>query len=694
MKKNEPIIYDWKSVSVFEAEKQLEALIEAYRVEVTRLVLKTEPCTKKDFQELDELSSKMGKVWSPVAHLKSVDGPRIDKEGQTPEQASRKEFPGKEAYGRCEEKMSAFGTEISQNEDWYRVCKTFAESEEFKTLSVAEKMAINLELRGFRLNGVDLPADKKARCKEINTRLTALSTKFEENMSESSKPENWSLVVTDKKKLKGLSESSIDKAREEAKKQGARWYVFYLGGATYVDIMQNAENRSLRQKFYQAWNTRASDKGSHPEFDNTENIEKILSLSYEKAQLLGFKNHAEKTLVTRMATKEEEVMGFLNGILAKAKNALTDEMAELSAYAKEKDGIEKLERWDVSYYFEQLIKEKYSVSKEEVRKYFPLPKVLDGMFAVVKKLYGISFKERTIPLWHDDAKYFDMYDANGEVTAGIYVDFYERTEGKRSGAWMDEAISRRKLPDESIQVPVGYLTCNFGAPSCDKPALLTMDEVKTLLHEFGHNLQLLLTKIDVSAVSGINGVPWDGVELASQFMENFADTREGVDLLSGHYETGEKIPDELFAKMLRAEKYGSGYVASRQLSLALSDFRLYSEYVPVVTDARKLFVEIQNEIFPMLAVQEYVRQECSFGHIFAGGYSAGYYSYMWADVLAADAFEPFIGKDGAINWGMGKVFLEKFLCHGGSRPFMELYVDYRGRKPTEDALMKKYGFIK
>ena len=678
MKTNAPIIYDWKNISVFEAEKRLDELFVAYHAEVARLIAKAESYTKKDFELLDELSDQIHKVWSPVSHLKGVDEPRIDKE----------------IYGRCEEKMSAFFTEISQNEEWYRVCKTFAESEEFQTLSDEEKMAIELELRGFRLSGVDLPDDKKREGKKLNADLTALGTKFEENVSESSTPENWSLLITDVRKLQGLPKSMKNAALEKAKEKGKTGYLFFLGGATYVAIMENAKNRALRKEIHKAWNTRAAETGTHPEFDNASHIEEILKLSHEKAKLLGFKNRAEMELATRMATSEKQVMGFLNGILAKAREPLAKEMTELSAYAYEKDGIKKLQPWDISYYTERLKEEKYAVSQEEVRKYFPLPKVLDGMFAIVNKLYGISFKERAVPLWHPDAKYFDMYDAEGEVVAGIYMDFYERTEGKRSGAWMDNAVDRRLLPDGTVQVPVGYLTCNFGAPEGNKPALLLMDEVETLLHEFGHDMQLLNTKGLVTGVSGINGVPWDGVELASQFMENFAWTREGLNLLSGHYETDEKLPDELFAKMLLARNFGQGYHAARQLSFGISDFRLYSEYVPSVTDAKKLFEEVQKDIFPMLSLPEYARPACSFKHIFGGGYSAGYYSYMWADVLAADAFSSFVKEDGTIDWTMGEKFLNELLSRGGSRSFMESYEAFRGRKPTEDALMKRYGFIK
>lgn len=679
MKQNAPIIYDWTHVTVEAVEAALDELMAEYLAVVAQLIEKRVHCTKQDFAVLAELSDRMHKVWSPVSHLKGVDETRVNKE----------------VFARCEEKLSAFGTEIMQNERWYQVCKRFSESNKFKAISPEERMAIELQLRDFRLNGVHLPEKEKARCKEIDARLTALGTKFLDNIAASSTPENWSLLIMDPKELDGLPEGMKNAAHEKAKEKGKDGFLFFLGGATYMSVMKNAKNRELREKYYKAWNTRAADTGDHPEFDNAKIMEEMLALSHEKSQLLGFKNHAQAQLATRMAESEDEVMGFLNGILAKAKAPLADEMAELARYAREKDGIEKPEHWDISYYMERVKEEKYSVSQEEVRKYFPLPRVLEGMFAIVNRLYGISFKERAdILLWHADAKYYDVYDVKGKVIAGIYMDFYERTEGKRSGAWMDEAVARRALPDGSIQVPVGYLTCNFGNPEGDSPSLLTMYEVETLLHEFGHDMQLLMTKGTVASVSGIQGVPWDGVELASQFMENFAWTREGVDLLSGHHITGEKLPDKLFAKMLRARNFGTGYHVARQISFALSDFRLYSEYVPGATDVKELFEQVHKDIFPMLSLPEYARMASSFGHIFGGGYSAGYYSYMWADVLAADAFSAFVTEYGTIEWKMGKKFLKELLSRGGSRPFMDSYVAFRGRKPNEDALMRKFGFIK
>ena len=681
MKKQTPIIYDWKNVSVEQMEKEYDALIVLYRAEIARLIAKTEPCIDKDFTLLNELSDKMQKLWSPIVHLKGVVEPRINKE----------------VFARCMEKRSAFITEISQNEEWYRVCKAFHESAEYEKLSAEEKMAEDNSMRDFRLSGIDLPADKKAEYKKIALSLTALTQKFSENITDSASPDAWSKLVTDEKILDGLPDWMKENARKTAAAKGKEGFLFFLGQATWMTIMQGAHNRDLRREFHEVWATRASDKGPNAgKWDNSPLIEKILALCHEKAQLLDFKNYAACNLATKMATSEKEVMDFLYGILEKAREPLVREIAEITEYAREHDGIKKLEPWDISYYFERVKEEKYSFSEEEVRKYFPLPKVLDGMFAIVNKLYGVSFKERKgVPLWHADAKYFDMYDAKGKVTGGIYMDFYERTEGKRPGAWMDDAIIRRKLPNGNIQLPVGYLTCNFSEPEGDKPSLLTSEQVETNLHEFGHDLQHLLTKCTVASVSGINGVPWDGVELASQFMENFLWTREGVDMLSGHYETGEKLPDELFQKMLRARNFGQGYWVARQLSFALSDFRLYSGYDPKVGGrVNELFREVQEDIFPMITLPEYSRMPCNFGHIFGGGYAAGYYSYMWALILAAGAFSAFVKKDGTIDWKMGKKFLKQLLSRGGSRPFMDSYVAFRGRKPNEDALMRQFGFMK
>jgi oligopeptidase A len=680
MKKQELIIFDWPNVSLEKTEKEYDSLVEAYRAEVARLIAKTEPCAYQDFARLEEFSDQMQKLWSPIINLKMVVESRIDKE----------------IFARLEEKESAFSTEILQNEEWYRVCKTFYESDGYQQLTAEQKMAQDLKMRDFRLNGVSLPADKKARFKEIELRLTVLGTKFRENIFAAVSPKAWSKLITEEGELKGLPDWLKKSARQNAVEQGKEGFLFFLGEATYGAVMDNAKSRTLRREFHEAWYTRASDAGPNAgKWDNTPLIKEISAVCHEEAQLVGFKNYAEYQLATRMATSEQEVMDFQNNILSKVREPLVKEMAELSEYALRKDGVKKLEEWDVGYYFERVKEEKYSFSQEEVREYFPLPQALAGVFAIANRLYGVSFKERVgVPLWHPDAKFFEMSDAAGKVIGGIYMDLYERAEGKMSGAWMKEAVFRRALPDSSIQLPVGYLNCNFSPPETGKPALLTAYEVgDVLLHEFGHNLQHLLTECTVLAVSGMNGVPQDGIELASQLMENFFWTDEGVKLLSAHYQTGKPLPDELFQKMKKARNFGRAYLAAWYLWRGIADFRLYAEYNPRATiSANELFREVHEDIFPMLELPEYSRMPCNFSHIFADEYAAGYYSYDWAKNLAAFAFELFL-KGGKIDWSEGKKLQAEVLSRGGSRPFMESCIAFGGRKPSEDALLRQLGFI-
>jgi len=686
--KHSPIIFDWPNISLEKAEKELDKLLAAYREEVARFIAKPgPPHTLKDFETLDDINDDIQKTWSPVGHIDAVVKPAFKEE--------ENERLYTETFSRCLQKLSDLSTEIGQNEEFCSAIKGFSESDEYKTLSNENQTDIKNSLRCFRLSGVDLPDEKKARFKHISARLTDLAQKFRNNISNSSKPDSWSKLVTDETELAGLPVDTIMKAREQALSKGKEGYLFYLGQATYIEVLKNSQSRDLRHEFYEVWSTRASDRGpTAGKWDNTMIVEEILMLEREKAQLLGFKNYPELALQTRMAKTEKDVLNFLYGVLERVREPLARDVEELSAFAREKDGIEKLEPWDLSYYFERLTEEKYSFSEEEVRKYFPAKQVLKGVFAIVEKLYGVSFTEKTgIPLWHADAKYFELY-RHDEIIGGLYTDLYERAEGKHPGAWMDVAVGRRMLPDGSIQLPVGYLNCNFSAPVGGKPSLLTSEEVITTLHELGHNLQHLLTVCTVPGVAGINGVPWDGVEIASQFMEYFFWNRESIDLLSGHYETGEKLPDELFQKMLAAKNFGQGYSIARQRSFGISDFRLFSEYDPAKKDqAIEVFSEVNKDIFPMFTFPEYKREACSFSHIFGGGYSAGYYSYLWAEVISSSVYEPFVKVDGTIDWSVGARFLDAFLSKGGSEPCMDLVVNFRGSEPSVDALLRSYGLI-
>ena len=457
-----------------------------------------------------------------------------------------------------------------------------------------------------------------------------------------------------------------------------------------MPVMSYADNRDLREEMYTAFATKASDQGPNAgKWDNTEVMADILKLRHELANLLGFANHAERSLATKMAQTPEQVLAFLNDLAARSKPIAEKEFAELKAYAKETAEMEDLQAWDVTYFAEKLRQQRYSISQEELKPYFPEDKVVSGLFAVVNRLYGLEISEqKDIDSWHKDVRFFEIHDADGELRGQFYLDLYAR-QHKRGGAWMDECLVRRKTA-KGIQTPVAFLTCNFSEPVGDKPALFTHDEVTTLFHEFGHGLHHMLTKVDYAGVSGINGVAWDAVELPSQFMENWCWEREALDLISGHYESGEKLPDDLYQKMIAARNFQSAMMMLRQLEFSLFDFRLHLEFEPDDgNQVDKILAEVREQV-AVVKPPKFNRFAHSFGHIFAGGYAAGYYSYKWAEVLSADAFSKF-EENGIFDRKPGLEFLSNILEQGGSKEPMELFIAFRGREPEIDALLRHSG---
>ncbi|MCL4153345.1 UNVERIFIED_CONTAM: hypothetical protein GTU68_032077 [Idotea baltica] len=454
--------------------------------------------------------------------------------------------------------------------------------------------------------------------------------------------------------------------------------------------MTYADNGELRQEVYTAFATRASDQGPNANrWDNTHVIAEILSLRHQLANLIGFENHAQRSLATKMAQSPQQVLDFLNDLATKSKPIAIEEVAELRAFAKDSAGMTQLSAWDMSYFAEKLRQQRYAISQEEVKLYFPESKVVPGLFAVVNRLYGLTISERhDVEVWHPTVRFFDIFDANGALRGQFYLDLYARNH-KRGGAWMDECLVHRQTA-VGLQTPVAYLTCNFSEPLGDKPALFTHDEVTTLFHEFGHGLHHMLTKIHYAGVSGINGVPWDAVELPSQFMENWCWEREALDLISGHYETGEPLPDVLFDKMIAARNFQSAMMMLRQLEFSLFDFRLHLEYDPAQTNqADKVLAQVREQV-SVIKAPAFNRFAHSFSHIFAGGYAAGYYSYKWAEVLSADAFSKF-EENGIFDRATGLAFLQAILEQGGSREPMDLFVEFRGREPEIDALLRHSG---
>lgn len=654
-------------------EPAITALIEENRRTLEQLLAQNEHYTWDNLiVPLEAVADRLSKAWSPVNHMNSVvntDALRA-------------------AYNACLPKLSEFSTEVGQNERLYQAYQQIRDSVEFAELNHAQRKTIDDALRDFRLAGVSLPAAQKQRFKEINSRLSELRAKFEENVMDAT--DGWSKLITDERELAGVPATALANFRQNAERKGQSGWLVNLEFPSYYPILTYADNRALREELYRAYSTRASDIGANADkWNNLPLMEEILQLRHEKAQLLGFANFAELSLATKMAGSTEEVMDFLNDLAHRAKPRAEQDLEELQAFARHEYGMTELAAWDIGYYAEKLRQERYQVSQEDLRPYFPADRVIAGLFEVVKRLFGLNIREvKGVDVWHPDVRFYTITDAKNELRGEFYIDLYAR-EKKRGGAWMDECRVRRRTA-VGVQTPVAYLTCNFTPPVGDAPALLTHNEVETLFHEFGHGLHHMLTRIEVAAVSGINGVPWDAVELPSQFLENWCWEREALDLFACHYQTGEKIPDELYQRMKAAKNFQSAMQTVRQLEFALFDFRLHLEYAPA--KGGRIY-EILNEVRDQVAVvrpPEYNRFPNSFGHIFAGGYAAGYYSYKWAEVLSADAFSRF-EEEGIFNRATGESFLRHILEQGGSREAMELFVAFRGRRPSIEALLRHTG---
>ena len=579
--------------------------------------------------------------------------------------------------------MTEFGMEISQNG---RLQKAYAYVHDHlpSDTSEAQKSTVTQALRDFRLAGVDLPEKEKARFKEIMQELAATQADFDHQIQDAS--DAWVLHIDDQTELDGLPVQTLDRAAAEATKRERDGWLLTLDYPTYHAIMTHAENRGLRETFYHAWVSRASDEGADPQWDNSENIEKILALRHEAAQLVGFASYAEYSLATKMAETPEDVVKFLRELASHSHAAAQEELDGLQEFA----GM-TVEPWDIAYYLEKYKQEKFSVSNEELRAYFPATKVIGGLFNLASKLYGVDFKrDDSVVSWHGDVRYYSVQTTSGEEIGGFYADLYARS-GKRTGAWVDDCVNRKNLNGRST-LPAGYLVCNFSPPGENGQSLLTHDDVVTVFHEFGHMLHHLLTRIDYPSIAGINGVPWDAVELPSQFMENFAWNYEVLERCSAHHETAESLPRELFDKLDDSRHAGAALGMMRQIEFGLYDIRLHAEYEPGGQSAvLRTLGEVRNEV-SLVRHPEYNRLPHAFSHIFAGGYAAGYYSYKWAEVLAADAFEAF-EEAGVFDSDTAKRFRREILEVGGSRDFMQAYIDFRGRKPDIDALLRLSGIL-
>lgn len=626
-------------------------------------------------EPLEQMDDLLERSWSPVSHLNAV--------------VSSAEL--REAHDQCLPLLSEYGTYVGQHEGLYQGFKALHESASFTDLTEAQRKLVTDTLRDFELSGIALPADKKQRYAEIQTKLSELSSQFSNHLLDAT--DGWHYLVTDEAQLAGLPESAIAAAKAAAEENQQQGWRFGLDFPSYLPVITYADSQALRQVMYEAFSTRASDQGPQAgQFDNTDIMAQTLALRHELAQLLGFENFAELSLATKMAESPAQVEQFLMDLAQRSLPQARDDYQEVLDFAQREFGVTQLEAWDVPYYSEKLKQQTYAISDEQLRPYFPENQVVSGLFNVVQTLFGVRIDEQdNVATWHPHVRYFVITDNNGDVRGSFFLDLYART-GKRGGAWMAECAVRRITAAHQLQLPVAYLTCNFNKPVGGKPALFTHDEVLTLFHEFGHGLHHMLTKVDVAGVSGINGVAWDAVELPSQFLENWCWEPEALAMISGHYETGEPLPQDMLDNMLAARNFQSAMQMVRQLEFSLFDLRIHRDYNPERGDTIAATLDAVREQVAVRKPPAYNRFQHSFGHIFAGGYAAGYYSYKWAEVLSADAYSRF-EEEGIFNRETGQDFLRTILERGGSRDAMELFKAFRGREPNVDALLRHSGIV-
>jgi oligopeptidase A len=656
----------FSSIRIANVEPVLRELLDAHRAQLAGLLVQPEPSWDSLVMPLEEMHHRLARTWSPVGHMNGV--------------VNSDEL--RAAYNACLPLLTAWHTELAQNERLYRAYETILANEGAR-LSAGQRKLLQNALRDFRLAGVALPAEQKSEFKALVEQLATLQSKFDENVLDATNA--WSRHVTLEGEIAGLPQPIVERARAAAQTRQLEGWFFTLDAPNYQAVMMHAENEALRREFYQGWVTRASDQGATDgRWDNTQLLAQILDLRHKVAQLVGYPNYAEYSLATKMASSVEEVRSFLEQLAGQSRPVAMREYDDLTQFAGR-----KLNAWDVAFFAERLKRERLQLSEEELRPYFPLPRVLAGMFAVAEKLYGVRIAERSgVDVYHPDARFFDILNADGSQRGGFFVDLYARPK-KRGGAWMDECVGRKQLAN-TASLPVAYLVCNFMPPIGAQPSLLTHAEVVTMFHEFGHGLHHMLTRVDYPSIAGINGVAWDAVELPSQFMENFAWRAEVLPLISGHVETSEPLPQIELQRLLATRTFQAGMQTVRQLEFALFDLRIHSENAPQSSDAvMHTLADVRAQV-AVVHPPAFNRFPHSFQHIFSGGYAAGYYSYKWAEVLAADAFSAF-EEQGIFNAEVARRFLASILEQGGSRDAMEAFVEFRGRKPKIEPLLKQLG---
>ncbi|MCC2957176.1 M3 family metallopeptidase [Massilia sp. IC2-477] len=631
---------------------------------------------------LEEATERLGRAWGVVNHLNHV--------ADTPELRA--------TYNENQPKVTEFWTSLGQNEALFAKYKQLRAGSEYESLSPARKRIVENALRDFRLGGAELPEDKKERFAEIQEQQAATSTRFSQNVLDATN--DYKLLVENEAELSGIPDDVKAAARASAEQEGKAGWQFTLHFPSYYPVLQFCDNRSLRETIYRASSTKASDTGTMfskaAEWDNTANIVKLLQLRHEEAQLLEYANFAEVSLVPKMAESPQHVVEFLEDLAKRARPFAEKDLEELRAFARDELGIADLQSWDVAYASEKLREQRYAFSEKEVKEYFPEPKVVEGLFTVIQDLFGVRVKQDVAPVWHPDVRFFRI-ERDGQLIGQFYLDLYARA-GKNQGAWMDDARGRRVTIGGIVQTPIAYLTCNFTPPATVdgklQPSLFTHDEVITLFHEFGHGLHHMLTEVEELSVSGISGVEWDAVELPSQFMENFCWEWDKLQQMTAHVKTGEPLPRALYDKMLAAKNFQSGMMTLRQVEFSLIDMHLHYDFDPKADRTVQELIDDIRKQFAVMIPPGFNRFQHSFGHIFSGGYAAGYYSYKWAEVLSADAYAAF---EEALESGQlqetGKRFQQEILAVGGSRPALESFRAFRGREPSIDALLRHSGMI-
>lgn len=672
---NNPLLNDdflppFTAISAEHVEPAITEVLADARQQLVELLSKGVNDWQHLIEPLELADDRLSNVWSPISHLNSVkNSPAL-----------------REAYNAVLPALSEYQTEVAQNQALYQAIKQVAETE--NGLNSAQRKLLDDTIQGFELSGVGLEDADKQRYAEIVQTLSQLQTKFEENVLDAT--QGWFKHITNQDDLQGVPETALAIAQQAAEQRELSGWVITLDFPAYYPVITYADNAALRQEIYTAYVTRASDQGPNGgEWDNTPLISEILALRHELASLLGFANYAEYSLATKMADKVTDVVSFLEDLAARSKGQAEKELADLRQFARTEYGVDTLQAWDMAYYGEKYRAAKFAISQEELRPYFPANDVVDGLFAVVAKLFGLSITpQEGVEVYHDDVQFYVIHDAQNELRGYFYLDLYAR-ENKRGGAWMDVCRTRYAINGKE-QAPVAYLTCNASPPTATQPALFTHDDVVTLFHEFGHGLHHMMTRVDYPSISGIAGVEWDAVELPSQFLENWCWEKSALDMFARHYQTGEALSEEQFDKMLAAKNFQSGMMMLRQLEFSLFDIRLHAEYSAETTLSAQAVLDDVRQTVSVMLPPEYNRFQNSFSHIFAGGYAAGYYSYKWAEVLSADAYSAF-EEAGVFDQATGQRFVKEVLEVGGSRPAAESFAAFRERPADIQPLLRHSG---